>query len=154
MSHNYEKQKLSSKRITAFKNNAIVYEMKVLDKKDPLNQMMLLNELKTFLLNKKLIQLKGIKCNETVELKFEKLGSENTMIKISLTFTTKPQEIMNMNDAESSLQDMRSDIEARIDRFTIEGFGWAVIEVLNHDLHVHNYDPLAARSYIPLPAEI
>ena len=154
MSHNYKKEKLSVKRITAFKNNAIVYKMKVLDNKDPLNQMMLLNDRKIFLLNKKLIQLKGIKCNETVELKFEKLGGGNMMIEKSFTFTTKPQEIMNINDVESSLQNMRSDIEARIDRFTMEGSGWAVIEVLNHDLHVNKYDPLAARSFIPLPAEI
>ena len=154
MSHNYKKEKLSVKRITAFKNNAIVYKMKVLDNKDPLNQMMLLNDRKIFLLNKKLIQLKGIKCNETVELKFEKLGGGNMMIEKSFTFTTKPQEIMNINDIESSLRNMRSDIEARIDRFTMEGSGWAVIEVLNHDLHVNKYDPLAARSFIPLPAEI
>ena len=148
MSHNYKKGKLSVKRISAFKNNAIVYKMKVSDNKDPLNQMMLLNDRKTFLLNKILIQLRGIKCNETVELKFEKLGGENTMIEKSFTFTTKPQEIMNINDVESSLQNMRSDIEARIDRFTMEGSGGAVIEVLNHDLHVNKYDPLAARSYI------
>ena len=116
--------------------------------------MMLLNDRKTFLLNKKLIQLKAIKCNETLELKFEKLGGENIMIKKLFTFTTKPQEIMNINNVESALKNMRSDIQARIDRFTMEGSGWAVIEIKNHDLHVNKYDLLAARSYILLPAEI
>ena len=29
-----------------------------------------------------------------------------------------------------------------------------LLGILNHDLHVNKYDPLAARSYIPLPAEI
>ena len=154
MSHNYEKGKLSVKKITAFKNNAIVYQMKVLDSKDPLNQMMLLNERKTFLLNKRLIQLKGIKCNETLEVKFEKLGSEGRMIEKSFTFTSRPQVIINKDDTESAIQNMRSDIEVRIDRFTMEGSGWAVIGLLNHDLHVNKYDPLAARSYIKLPAEI
>ena len=154
ISHNYEKGKLSVKKITAFKNNAIVYKMKVLDDKDPLNQMMLLNERKTFLLNKRLIQLKGIKCNETLEVKFEKLGSEGIMIEKSFTFTSRPQVVMNKDDTKSALQNMRSDIEVRIDRFTMEGSGWAVIGLLNHDLHVNKYDPLAARSYIPLPAEI
>ena len=154
MSHNYEKGKQSVKRITAFKNNAIVYKMKVLDDKDPLNQMMLLNERETFLLNKRLIQLKGIKCNETLEVKFEKLGIEGRMIEKSFTFTSRPQVIMNKDDTKSALQNMRSDIEVRIDRFTIEGSGWAVIGLLNHDLHVNKYDPLAARSYIPLPADI
>ena len=76
------------------------------------------------------------------------------MIEKSFTFTSRPQVIMNKNDIESALQNMRSDIEIRIDRFTMEGSGWAVIGLLNHDLHVNKYDPLAARSYIPLPSEI
>ena len=128
--------------------------MKVLDDKDPLNRMMLLNERKTFLLNKRLIQLKGIKCNKTLKVKFEKLGSEGIMIEKSFTFTSRPQVVMNKDDTKSALQNMRSDIEVRIDRFAMEGSGWAVIGLLNHDLHVNKYDPLAARSYIPLPAEI
>ena len=154
ISHNYEKEKLSVKRSTAFKNSAIVYKMKVLDSKDPLNQMMLLNTRKTYLLDKRLNLLKGIKCNETLEIKFEKLGSEGKMIEKSFTFTSRPEVITNKNDIESALQNMRSEIEDRIDRFTMEGSGWAVIGVLNHDLHVNKYDPLAARSYIKLPAEI
>ena len=128
--------------------------MKILDKVDPLNQMMLLNERKTYLLNKRVTLLKGIKCNETLEVKFEKLGSEGRMIEKSFSFTSRPQVIMNEYDIESGLQSMRSDIELRIDRFTMEGSGWAVIGLLNHDLHVNSYDPLAARSYIPLPSEI
>ena len=64
INYNYSKEKLSVKRNTAFKNNAIIYRMKILDTVDPLNQMILLNERKTFLLKKKLTLLKGIKCNE------------------------------------------------------------------------------------------
>ena len=128
--------------------------MKVLDNKDPLNQMMLLNDRKTYLLEKRLNLLKGVKCNETLEVKFEKLGSDGQMIEKSFTFTSKPKVIMSKTGTESALQNMRSDIEKRIDRFTMEGSGWAVIGLLNHDLHVNKYDPLAARSYIPLPAEI
>ena len=149
-----QNNKLSEKKNTAFKNNAIVYKLKVLNPDDPLNQMMLLNTRKTYLLDKRLNLLKGIKCNETLEVKFEKLGSEGRMIEKSFTFTSRPQVIMNKNGIESALQNMRSEIEVRIDRFTMEGSGWAVIGLLNHDLHVNKYDPLAARSYIPLPAEI
>ena len=61
---------------------------------------------------------------------------------------------MNKNGIESALQNMRSDLEVRIDRFTMDGSGWAIIGILNHDLNVNKYDPLAAGSYIPLPAEI
>ena len=31
--------------------------------------------------------------------------------------------------------------------------GW-LLDLLNHELHVNSYDPLAARSYIALPSEI
>ena len=144
-------EKLSVKRITAFKNNTIIYKMEILDNVDPLNQMNLLNERKTYILNKRLILLKGIKCNETLDVKFKKLGSGGRMIEKSFTFTSRPQVIMNEYDIESALQSMRSDIALRIDEFTMEGSGWAVIGLLNHDLHVNSYDPLAARSYIPLP---
>ena len=152
--HKYSEGKLSAKRITAFKNNAIIYEMRILDKVDPLNQMMLLNERKTYLLNKRVTLLKDIKCNETLKVKFKKFGSEGRMIEKFFSFTSRPQVIMNEYDIESALQSMRSDIELRIDRFTMDGSGWAVIGLLNHDLHVNSYDSLAARSYIPLPDEI
>ena len=130
------------------KIHAIIYKLKILDN-DPLNQMMLLNERKTYLLNKRLLLLKGIKCNETLEVKFEKLGSGGRMIEKSFSFTSRPQAIMNEYDIESALQSMRSYIELRIDRFTMEGSGWAVIGLFNHDLHVNSYDSSAARSYIP-----
>ena len=146
--HEYCEEKLSSKRITAFKNNAIIYKLKILDNVDPLNQMTLLNERKTYLLNKRVILLKGIKCNESLDVKFEKLGSEGRMIEKSFSFTSRPQVIMNEYDIESALQIMRSDIELRIDRFTMEGSGWTVIGLVNHDLQVNSYDPLAALSYI------
>ena len=152
--YKYSDDKLSEKGNTAFKNNVIIYKLKVLNHDDPLKQMILLKERKTFLLNKRLIFLKGIKCNETLEVKFEKLGSEGKMVEKSFSFTSRPQVIMNKNEIESALQNMRSDIELRIDRFTMEGSGWSVIELLNHDLHVDRYDPLVARSYIKLPAEI
>ena len=120
---------------------------------DPLKQMMSLNKRETFLLNKRLILLRGIKCNETLEVNFEKIGSEGRMIEKSFSSTSRPQVIMK-NGIGSALQNMRSDIELRIDRFTMEGSGWSVIDLLNHDLHVNKYDPLSARSYIKLPDEI
>ena len=129
--------------------------MKILDIVDPLNQMILLNERKTFLLNKKLTLLKGIKCNETLEVKFEKLGSGGRRIEKSSPFTSRPRVIMNEYEIETALLSMRSDIiELRIERFTIERSGWAVIGVLNHDFLVNKFDPSTARSYIKLPDAI
>ena len=104
--------------------------------------------------NKRVILLEGIKCNESLDDKFEKLGSEGRMIEKSFSFISRPQVIMNEYDIESALQCMRSDIELRIDRFTMEGSGWAVVGLLYHELLVNSYNPLAARSFIALPDEI
>ena len=90
----------------------------MLNHDDSLKQLILLKERKTFLLNKRLILLRGIKCNETLEVKFEKLGSEGKMIEKSFSLTSRPQIIMNKKEIESALQNMRSDIEVRIDQFT------------------------------------
>ena len=38
INHNYSKEKLSVKRNTVFKNNAVIHRMKILDTVDPLNQ--------------------------------------------------------------------------------------------------------------------
>ena len=59
--YKYSDDKLSEKRNTAFKNNVIIYKLRVLNHDDPLKQMMLLKERKTFLLDKRLILLRGIK---------------------------------------------------------------------------------------------
>ena len=48
----FQNNNLSEKKNTAFKNNAIVYKLRILNPDDPLNQMMLLNTRKTYLLEK------------------------------------------------------------------------------------------------------
>ena len=70
-------------------------------------------------------------------MKFEKLGSEGRMIEKFFHFRSEVQVIMNEYEIETALLSMRSDIEKRIDRFTMEGSGWAVIGILNHDLIVN-----------------
>ena len=86
----FHNNKLGEKQMTAFKNNAIVYKLKLENRDDPLNQMMLLNTRKTYLLDKRLNLLKGIKCYETFEVKFQTLSVESGVINKSFTFTSRP----------------------------------------------------------------
>jgi hypothetical protein len=53
-----------------------------------------------------------------------------------------------------ALKKQNEEIKRRIDRYTVGGSGWAVEEVERHYVTLSKYKPLAARSYIPLPAEI
>ena len=46
--------KLSCKRVTAFKNNAVEYNLTIRNNMDPLKQILLLNSRKTYLISKKI----------------------------------------------------------------------------------------------------
>ena len=66
--------------------------------------MMKLNARKSFLLNIRLNLLKGMKCNDTLKVEFEKLGSEGQMTEKSFAFTSRPQEITNEFGIEMALE--------------------------------------------------
>ena len=106
-------------------------------------------------IKKKLDQLNGVKCNETLKLLLEKPGNDDgTTIENFFFFTSKAATITNKNEVGAALQNIRDDILSRIDRFTMQGSGWTVTEIWNHTLQINQYDPLRASGYIPLPKGI
>ena len=115
--------------------------------------MMKLNARKSFLLNKRLNLLKGMKCNEKLEVKFEHLVVKVKWLRnlSRLLLSLRNNEwIWNWDGLENNAvwywKENRQIYYGRV--------SWAVIGVLNHDIHVNKYAPLEARSYIKLPDEI
>ena len=95
--------------------------MKILDKKDPLSQMELLDKaLKVMLLNN-LKEMRGLKFNIGMEILFEKLDNDGTSRYNSFTFTVKSQSITNEAGVSSAVHAMNQNIIDRIDRFTKKG---------------------------------
>ena len=85
--------------------------MTVESNKDPLEQMQLLNSEKTHLIYQKLDQLKGVKCNEMLEVIIEKQGADDeTTIENFFIFVSKAATITNKNDIGNDLQNMKDDI--------------------------------------------
>ena len=102
--------KLSRKRVTAFENNAVEYNLTIRNNMDPLKQILLLNSRKTYLISKKLDQLKGVKCNEILEVTMEKQGkNDETTIENTFPFNAKAITITNKNDIWNALQNMRDE---------------------------------------------
>ena len=67
---------------------------------------------------------------------------------------TEPVEVLEstyLNDTLDSLYDM---LIAAIDKFEYRGSGWILDKLLKLDLHVLQYSPLHASTYMPLPNEI
>ena len=143
----------SKKTEKAFKNEAVEYEFIVANSKDPVIQMKLLDQRKTHLLKKSLNILKGIKVSEFIEILFMKDAGEN-VIENKFTFTTKAATITREDQIENVLTNAREEIMRRIDRHQNGGSGWIVDEIIMHGLRINKYQPLSAKSYIPLPKEI
>ena len=105
-------------------------------------------------MKKQLNVLKGIKCNESLKVLFQKLGFEGDMIEETFIFMSKPIQITNEGQIPNALGHMIDDIHQLIDRYTNEGSGWGIKEVISHGLRINRYSPLEGRSYIPLPESI
>ena len=92
-----DNKKLSQKHETAFQKSVSTYQLKILSDMDPLEQLSQLNDRMKYLLDKKLNQFRGIKCNETLQITLERLGgTDGTTIENQFTFTSRPSTFTNM----------------------------------------------------------
>ena len=139
----------------AFKNAVSEYEIKIINKKDPLIQMQQAdNSIKTFA-SQKLDELQGLKFNIGMEAILQKVdGDTDGKIKVhrqKFIFIAKAQTITNKSEISNAVQAMNDNIQKRIDEYVHEGSGWTLEEITKHFMRVHKYTPLAAKSYIKLP---
>jgi hypothetical protein len=97
--------------------------------------------------------MKGLKFNTGMAILFSKPDSDgdNTIYQTFYAIA-KSTQITHSSDISQAIQTQRNQISIGIDRFTNEGSGWVIDEITRHYLTIGEYKPLAAKSYIPLPA--
>ena len=69
-------------------------------------------------------------------------------------FRSRIQVLSNEIDIEDALAEMMREIFERSQDFQAQGSGWSLVSVDNIELHMAQYKPLDASSYIRLPKEI
>ena len=69
-------------------------------------------------------------------------------------FRSRIQVLSNEIDIEDTLAEMMREIFERSQDFQAQGSGWSLVSVDNIELHMAQYKPLDASSYIRLPKEI
>ena len=155
----YDKQENSiikpSKKIeSAFKNSLAKYELRIINNEDPLIQMEQLENRIRRIASQALKKHNAITFNIVMTIEFMKPRDDGEIIYQEFPFVTKLSRITHRSELSSARHAMNHHINRLIDRYTHRGSGWTINRVVGHYMNVNKYKPLAARSYILLPAAI
>ena len=138
----------------AIKNNALSFEVTIVNNYDPSIQLddtreTLKEKLKTLIRKKR----KGIKFYITLKVKMRKETEDGT-IYAEPYFSSRTMTVTNKDQILEKIVLAEEEILTRIAVWLSEGSGWVVEEILNHYINVASYIPLGGNSYIPLPKEL
>ena len=148
-----EKRTIISQVEKALKGYTQSFEVELRDKKDPLVQSQKSRRAVEYLFNNLLVQTKGFKFVETLQVKFIKYSNDKKILK-NVFFNSSANLIINKTDIKLSLQTSQQQILNKIAQWVSEGSGWTIQSIENHYINIVNYKPLKGSSYINLPQEL
>ena len=148
-----EKRTIISQVEKALKGYTQSFDVELRDKKDPLLQSQKSRRAVEYLFNNLLVQTKGFKFVETLQVKFVKYSNDKKIQK-NVFFNSSTDLIINETDIKLSLQASQQQILNKIAQWISEGSGWTIQSIENHYINIVNYNPLKGSSYIKLPQEL
>ena len=81
------------------------------------------------------------------------LGSDETFItNAPAVLNTQAAEIYESSEVDEILNNTNENLVSSIEDFQHRGSGWVLDRLLKLDLHILEFNPLRATSYIPLPS--
>ena len=129
------------------------YEVGLTNKQDPLIQLQKTRSVIKNNLLKILNEMKGLKFNETLKIKFEKQNGDE-LIEENAYLNAEKQTVTNDAEIAELLQITQQQILNKIQKWISKGSGWTIKSVDGHFINVIKYRPLRGFSYIPLPKEL
>ena len=148
-----EKRTIISQVEKALKGYTQSFDVELRDKKDPLVQLQKSRRAVEYLFNNLLVQTKGFKFVETLQVKFVKYLNDKKIQK-NVFFNSSTDLIINETDIKLSLQASQQQILNKIAQWISEGSGWTIQSIEKHYINIVNYNPLKGSSYIKLPQEL
>ena len=148
-----EKRTIISQVEKALKGYTQSFDVELRDKKDPLLQLQKLRRAVEYLFNNLLVQTKGFKFVETLQVKFVKHSNDKKILKNGY-FNSTTDLIINETDIKLAIQASQQQILNKIAQWISEGSGWTIQSIENHYINIVNYSPLKGSSYIKLPQEL
>ena len=148
-----EKRTIISQVEKALKGYTKSFDVELRDKKDPLLQLQKSRRAIEYLFNNQLVQTKGFKFVETLQVKFIKYSNDRKIQKNGY-FNSITDLIINETDIKLTIQTSQQQILNKIAQWISEGSGWTIQSIENHFINIANYSPLKGSSYIELPQEL
>ena len=148
-----EKRTIISQVEKALKGYTQSFDVELRDKTDPLLQLQKSRRAVEYLFNNLLVQTKGFKFVETLQVKFFKQSNDKNILKNGY-FNSTTDLIINETDIKLAIQDSQQQILNKIAQWISEGSGWTIQSIENHYINIVNYSPLKGSSYIKLPQEL
>ena len=148
-----EKRTIISQVEKALKGYTKSFDIELRDKKDPLLQLQKSRRAVEYLFNNLLVQTKGFKFVETLQVKFVKHSNDKKIQKNGY-FNSTTDLIINETDIKLAIQASQQQILKKIAQWISEGSGWTIQSIENHYINIVNYSPLKGSSYIELPQEL
>ena len=148
-----EKRTIISQVEKALKGYTKSFDVELRDKKDPLLQLQKSRRAVEYLFNNLLVQTKGFKFVETLQVKFVKYSNDKKIQKNGY-FNSTTDLIINETDIKLAIQASQQQILNKIAQWISEGSGWTIQSIENHYINIVNYSPLKGSSYIKLPQEL
>ena len=129
------------------------FNIQLRDEMNPLFQLHKSRQAINYLFKNLLIQTKGFKFVETLQVNFVKYSNDEKMSKNGY-FNSTTDLIINETDIKLSLQTSQQQILNKIAQWISEGSGWTIQSIKNHYINIVNYNPLKGSSHIELPQEL
>ena len=148
-----EKRTIISQFEKALKGFTKSFDVELRDNKDPLLQLQKSRRAVEYLFNNLLVQTKGFKFVETLQVKFVKFSNYKKIQKNGY-FNSTTDLIINETDIKLAIQASQQQILNKIAQWISEGSGWTIQLIENHYINIVNYNPLKGSSYIKLPQEL
>ena len=136
-----EKRTIISQVEKALKGYTQSFDVELRDKKDPLLQSQNSRKAVEYLFNNLLVQTKGFKFVETLQVKFVK-DSDDKPIQKNGYFNSTTDLIINKTDIKLAIQASQQQILNKIAQWISEGSGWTIQSIENHYINIVNYSPL------------
>src|SRR3989454_9506520 len=143
----------SQKSAEALSSGMKCYELKIVNKDDPLVQMNQLDTRINFLLNIALKKQKGIKFNLGFKIKFTKTV-DGVETKDSSTISEQCVTVTHKSEIKEAVKLQKEGLLRQIDRFTNGGSGLRIHRITRNFINIYKYKPLRARGFIKLPDKI
>ena len=148
-----EKRTIITQVEKALKGYTQSFEVELRDKQDPLIQLKKSRRAIEYLFKNRLVQIKGFKFVETLQVNFVKYSNDEQIQK-NVFFNSSTDLIINETDIKLSLQASQQQILNKVAQWISEGSGWTIQSIENHYINIVNYSPLKGSSYIKLPQEL